>query len=222
LPDKIKKPFASRLRQYIITGLLVVLPLWVTWLVIDFLFGLISAAGGPWIRAFAAVWSGVAPGFSAWLLDPFVQTVGAFVFALVVLYFLGWFASRVIGRQVLAYFNSLIEQIPLVQTIYGSTRKLLAALQQKPGSVQRVVLIEFPTPSMKTVGLVTRTFLDADTGQELAAVYVPTTPNPTSGYLEIVPVKNLVSTDWTLDDAMGFIISGGVVGPHQINYTKSR
>jgi uncharacterized membrane protein len=222
VPDKALKPSASRVRQYLITGLLVVLPLWVTWLVVDFLFGLIFSAGAPWIRAFAQLWSGVAPRFTEWLLNPFIQSVGGFIFVLVVLYFLGWFASRVLGRQALAYFNSLIEQIPFIQTIYGSTRKLLAALQQKPGSVQRVVLIEFPTPQMKTVGLVTRTFLDTDTGQELAAVYVPTTPNPTSGYLEIVPVKNIVSTDWSLDDAMGFIISGGTVGPENVNYTRSR
>ena len=221
MSDQALKPSASRLRQYIITGLLVVLPLWVTWLVIDFLFGLISSAGGPWIRAFARVWSGIAPAFTQWLLNPFIQAIGAFLFVLVVLYFLGWFASRVLGKQALAYFNSIVEQIPFVQTIYGSTRKLLVALQQKPSSVQRVVLIEFPTPSMKTVGLVTRTFLDVDTGKELAAVYVPTTPNPTSGYLEIVPVENIVSTDWTLDDAMGFIISGGTIGPPKINYSKS-
>jgi len=219
--DKALKPSASRLRQYLITGLLVVLPLWVTWLVIDFLFGIISSAGGPWIRAFARLWSDVSPGFTQWLLTPFIQAVCAFLFVLVVLYFLGWFASRVLGKQVLAYFNRLVERIPFVQTIYGATRKLLAALQQKPSNVQRVVLIDFPTSSMKTVGLVTRTFLDSDTGEELAAVYVPTTPNPTSGYLEIVPVKNIVSTDWTLDDAMSFIISGGTIGPTKINYTKN-
>jgi uncharacterized membrane protein len=222
VPDKALKPTTSRIRQYIVTGLLVVLPLWVTWLVMDFLFGLISSAGGPWVRTFARISAGVAPGFTQWLLNPLIQGMGAFLFVLVVLYFLGWFASRVLGRQALAYFNSIVEQIPFVQTIYGSTRKLLIALQQKPSHVQRVVLIEFPTPQMKTVGLVTRTFQDIDTGQELAAVYVPTTPNPTSGYLEIVPVKNIVSTDWSLDDAMNFIISGGTIGPVDINYTKSR
>ena len=221
MSDQVNKPFVSRLRQYVITGLLVVLPLWVTWLVIDFLFGLISSAGGPWIRAFARLWSGVAPAFTQGLLNPYIQAICAFAFVLVVLYFLGWFASRVLGKQALAYFNTVVEQIPFVQTIYGSTRKLLAALQQKPSRVQRVVLIEFPTPSMKTVGLVTRTFFDVDTGQELAAVYVPTTPNPTSGYLEIVPLENVISTDWSLDDAMSFIISGGTVGPNQINYSKS-
>ena len=62
---------------------------------------------------------------------------------------------------------------------------------------------------------------DEQTGEELAAVYVPTTPNPTSGYLEIVPVKNLISTDWKFDDAMTFIISGGAVAPKSIPFATS-
>jgi len=74
---------------------------------------------------------------------------------------------------------------------------------------------------MKTVGFVTQTMIDEDTGQKLAAVYVPTTPNPTSGYLEIVPVEHLVSTDWSMDEAMTFIISGGAVAPERLNYTQS-
>jgi len=83
-----------------------------------------------------------------------------------------------------------------------------------------VVLINFPSPEMKTVGLVTRTFLDANTGRELAAVYVPTTPNPTSGYLEIVPVEHIISTNWTLDEAMTFIVSGGAIAPEAIAFDK--
>jgi uncharacterized membrane protein len=93
-------------------------------------------------------------------------------------------------------------------------------VQQKPDKVQRVVLIPFPTPEMKTVGFVTRVLHDKATGEELAAVYVPTTPNPTSGYLEIVPLKQVVSTDWTVDEAMTFVISGGAVAPDQIHYSK--
>ena len=94
-------------------------------------------------------------------------------------------------------------------------------MQKKPDKVQRVVLIPFPTPEMKTVGFVTRVLQDKDTGLELAAVYVPTTPNPTSGYLEIVPLSHVISTDWTIDEAMTFVISGGAVAPDKINYSKS-
>jgi uncharacterized membrane protein len=85
-----------------------------------------------------------------------------------------------------------------------------------------VVLIEFPSPEMKTVGFVTRTMVDTNTGQELAAVYVPTTPNPTSGYLEIVPIEKLVSTSWSIDEAMSFIISGGAVAPDSVPYEGTK
>ena len=71
---------------------------------------------------------------------------------------------------------------------------------------------------MKTVGFVTRSMTDMKTGKKLVAVYVPTTPNPTNGYLEIVPVEHVVSTDWSVDEAMNFIISGGAVGPEEVDY----
>ena len=112
------------------------------------------------------------------------------------------------------------EQVPIIKIIYGATKKLLVTFQTSPDDVQRVVLIDFPSPEMKTVGLVTRTFEDSDTGRKLAAVYVPTTPNPTSGYLEIVPVEKITATDWTVDEAMTFIVSGGAVTPEHMNFDK--
>jgi uncharacterized membrane protein len=80
-----------------------------------------------------------------------------------------------------------------------------------------VVLIEFPHPGLKAIGLIMRTFADTNSGEELAAVYVPTTPNPTSGYLQIVPVKNLIPTDMTMDQAMAMILSGGVIAPNAMS-----
>ena len=215
-----RKPFASRIRNYAITGILVVLPIWVTWLVFDFLLQLVSSAGGPLMRALAVGAAARFPVLGRWLLVPWIQTVGTIVLVLLVLSILGWAATRVIGRQVLIFLEDVINRIPLAQTIYGATKKLLTTFQQGPDRVQRVVLIEFPSPKMKTVGLVTRTFFDEDTGQELAAVFVPTTPNPTSGYLEIIPLAGVISTDWTIDDALAFIISCGAVGPNKINYSK--
>ena len=100
-------------------------------------------------------------------------------------------------------------------------KKLLDMLQTEPGSTQRVVLIDFPHRDMKSVGLVTRVIKEHGTDRELAAVYVPTTPNPTSGYLEIVPVELLTPTDWTVDQAMSFIISGGAVAPSSVPFTRA-
>lgn len=206
-------------RRYIIAGILTVIPIWLTVVVFDFILRQLSAIGAPWVRALSRTLQVVAPNVSQWLLDPWFQSAVAVLLTLVAVYLLGWAATQVLGRRLLSLFDSIMERIPMVQTVYGSTKKLVAALQKKPDNLQRVVLINFPTENMKTVGLVTRVFRDADTGRELAAVYVPTTPNPTSGYLEIVPVENLVSTDWTVDEAMTFVISGGSVAPDRINYT---
>ena len=126
---------------------------------------------------------------------------------------MGWLAHRVIGRRVLDAFDRLLTRIPVVQTIYGGTKKLMAVLQNKPTGLQRVVLVDFPRRGMKVVGFVTRILIEEGTGREMAAVYIPTTPNPTGGYLELVPVNELTPTDWTMDQAMAFIISGGAVAP---------
>ena len=134
---------------------------------------------------------------------------------------LGFIASRVIGKRLISWVDTLMDQIPFVKTIYGASRKLIISLERKPDGIQRVVLIEFPHKEMKVVGFVTRTFDDESTGRKLAAVYVPTTPNPTSGYLEIVPIEKLVSTNWSVDEAMTFIVSGGAVAPDKIYYEES-
>ena len=133
--------------------------------------------------------------------------------ALLALYSIGAIASRVIGVRLIGYFEGLIERIPFVQTIYSATKKLVTVLQQKPDGTARVVLIEFPHAGMRAIGLVMRVMKDSVTGEDLAAVYVPTTPNPTSGYLEIVAVKDMVPTDMTMDQAMTMIISGGAISP---------
>jgi uncharacterized membrane protein len=118
-----------------------------------------------------------------------------------------------IGQRLLHAFDSILQRIPLVQTIYGGTKKLMTVLQNKPSGAQRVVLVDFPRKGMKVVGFVTRVMKEEGTQREMAAVYIPTTPNPTGGYLEVVPLEELTPTDWTMDQAMAFIISGGAVAP---------
>ena len=138
---------------------------------------------------------------------------------LAVILLAGWLARRVVGQRLLRWFEAVVARIPLASLIYGSARKLLDILQTQPDGTQRVVLIDFPHDQMKSVGFVTRVIREQGTGRELAAVYVPTTPNPTSGYLEIVPVEKITPTDWTVDQAMSFIISGGAVSPDTIPFS---
>ncbi len=216
-----KKPQIPNIQRYLIAGVITAIPIWITWLVFDFIFRQLSRLGLPWVRAFFNGIGQYLPELSQWLLQSWFQYILSVVITVAALYLLGWFATRVIGLKILAWMDILINKIPLLQTIYGSTKKLLTVLQQKPEKLHRVVLIEFPSQHMKTVGFVTRVMIDEHTGQELAAVYVPTTPNPTSGYLEIVPVENLISTNWTMEEAMTFIISGGAIAPAKISYYKN-
>ena len=159
------------------------------------------------------------PRMYSWLAEPWVQTAIALFATVLFIMVIGALARRVVGQKLLAWFEAAIARVPLAKTIYGSARQLLDLLQTKPDGTQRVVLIDFPHNEMKSVGFVTRVIKEHGTGRELAAVYVPTTPNPTSGYLEIVPVEKMTPTDWTVDQAMSFIISGGAVAPDTIPFS---
>lgn len=203
------------LQRYLITGLLTFIPLWLTWVVFAFIFSFLSHVGAPVVAALFAGLSAVYPGAATWLSQVWFQSIIAFIATVLALYLLGFAANRVFGQRLLGALDSMIERIPLVHSIYGGTKKLMSLMQTKPAGTQRVVLIGFPTPEMKTFGFVTRVFRNPH-GRELAAVYVPTTPNPTGGYLEIVPVEDLIATDWSVDQAMAFIISGGAIGPEAL------
>jgi len=218
MPETIKHPFLRKAQRYILAGVLTVIPIWFTYAVFEFFLRHLSKIGLPWAKALSRQIEQSWPQLAEWLLADWFQNTLAVVLTITALYLLGWIATRVIGRRILDLFEFFIHRIPLVQSVYGAIKKFISVLQTKPDEVQRVVLIEFPSRQMKTVGFVTRVLTDENTGKQLAAVYVPTTPNPTSGYLEIVPVENLVATDWSMDEAMTFIISGGAIAPDHIKY----
>jgi uncharacterized membrane protein len=208
----------QRLQRLFLTGLLTLLPIWLTWVVVKFVFGLLSDISRPLIGPALHSIALNDPTRWAWLDDPWVQTALAVLATVAVVLLSGWLARRVFGQRLLRWFEALVSRIPLASTVYGSARKLFDILQTQPDGTQRVVLIDFPHRGVKAVGFVTRILREDGTGRELAAVYVPTTPNPTGGYLELVPVEDLTPTDWSVDQAMTFIISGGAVAPDRIPF----
>lgn len=212
----------KKLQTYFLTGLLTLLPIWLVFIVFKFVFGLLSDLSQPVIAPLSLHLSTSNPMMFAWLSESWAQTAIGIVFTLVFIICMGILTRRVIGQRLIAWLEAMISKVPLANTVYSSARKLLDILQTKPDGTQRVVLINFPHENMKSIGFVTRVLLDELTGEELAAVYVPTTPNPTSGYLEIVPVAQLTMTDWTADQAMSFIISGGAVAPDKIPFSKQK
>ncbi len=214
-----QRPQRPSFQKVFLTGVLTLLPIWLTWVVVKFVFVLLSDTSRPVIGPLLHDFAMSDQRALGWLDQPWVQTAFALLATLAVILLSGLMARRVLGQRLLRWFEALIGRIPLASTIYGSARKLLDILQTQPDGTQRVVLIDFPHTEMKSVGFVTRVLREHGTGRELAAVYVPTTPNPTSGYLEIVPVEKITPTDWTVDQAMSFIISGGAVSPDTIPFS---
>jgi len=207
----------SNLRSLFVTGLLTLLPLWLTWVVFKFVFGMLSDSSRPWIGPLLTNVAEHSPSLS-WLADSWALTaIGVVATVLIILAF-GLLARRVAGQRLLSWFEAAIRRIPLAKTVYGSSRQLLDLMSSPQGNGQRVVLVSFPHPGVKAVGFVTRTLRDDATSRQLASVFVPTTPNPTGGYLLVVPVEELTATDWTVDQAMTFIISGGAVTPPSMPY----
>ncbi len=214
------RPQLRRLQRYLLVGVLTAAPLWITWLVFDFVFSQLSKAGAPWVIALARALRSWTPELSDFLLESWFQSLLAVLFTLLVLGALGWIATKVVGQRLIALFEALLQQIPLVAAIYGGVKRFLAVVKEQPAGVERIVLINFPSPEMKAVGFVTRVMTDESTGEQLAVVYVPTSPNPTSGYIEIVPLDKIVPTDWTFDQAMSFVITGGANAPDRVRFYR--
>jgi uncharacterized membrane protein len=139
--------------------------------------------------------------------------------ALVLLYFLGFFVhSRLRGAV-----DWVLLRVPVISGVYDGVRNVFRALDQHRGQArpQRVVLVQFPHPGMRIPAFVTATCRDVETQKLLLCVYVPTSPMPTSGYFLIVPEDEVTELDWTPEQALQTIISGGLTAPPEIRYFKS-
>lgn len=208
-----KRFYEANFQNNLLAGLLTIIPLVVVWLVFSYLLAILAKAGRPMANALANFLAQDFPALAPWARNEMLRSIVGVLVALLILYVIGAVAGRVVGQKLIEWFERGIARIPLVETIYSAAKKLIDVLHQKPGGNQRVVLIDFPHEGAKTIGFVMRTFPDARTGEEIAAVYVPTAPNPTSGYLQLLPLSKLTPTDMGTDQAMTMILSGGAVTP---------
>lgn len=206
----------SRLQSKLILGLLTILPLAVVWYVLSFLIGLLSWAGRPLVDLILQNFGVPNEGQGSWIYNEYVATALAVILSLWIIYIVGAVASNVLGARLIAWVSGLLNRVPIVKQVYGAVQKLIQSLSHKPDGVQRVVLLPFPSEDLRAIGFVTKTFTDAATGTEMAAVYMPTAVNPTCGYLEIIAIDKCIPTDLTGDQAMNMILSGGATAPDQI------
>ncbi len=226
------------IRGRLVAGVLIVIPLAVTGILLRFVYGVALIVGATlanygwwaylWATAMdekleeAARLSG--SGETGKLLvnpeDPtWYEVTIAIGLTVLLLYLLGWLGSNVVGRRLIDAVEGLFERIPLVDTVYGAMKRMVQALSgigKADEEAKRVVLVDFPHENMKAIAFMTNTLVDLTTSRKMATVYVPTTPNPTSGYMEIVPVERITMTDWTMDEALSMILSGGATAPPDV------
>jgi uncharacterized membrane protein len=197
------------IRRTFLAGLLILLPLFVTYVLIAFLFDLFVGVGAPVVHALFSVF-GADPFF--W---PVMLPVVNLVLALSVIFLLGLVGANIIGRRILGAFERLLLRLPLVRTIYSSAKQVVETFQGPGRNFQRVVLVEYPRKGLWSLALVAteqRDTLHLVPGNKVLTVFVPTTPNPTSGYLVIVAPEDVIDVDFSVEEAFKFIISGGIIG----------
>ena len=213
------KPVLGRplraLQRNILAGIITIGPLFVTYLIFSFLLGTLAKAGLPVVQLLATIFP------EGWLSLPWLQSSLAILLTLAVLFVVGRVTSLVIGQQAFSLFEAALERLPVVAKIYTSVRQLLDSMMAKKDSGQRVVLVDFPIMGQKSIGFLTRTMTDATTGQVLAAVLLPNAINPTSAFLQILPIERVTETDLTMEQAMSMLMTGGAVGPDILQFSPS-
>ena len=198
------------MKKYFITGLLIWIPLVITIWVLKVIFDALdqSLLLLP-IEARTESWLGVhIPGLGA-------------VLTILVLFVTGVFATNFFGAQLVQLWHAVLHRIPVVNSIYSSVKQISDTLFSSSGQAfRKALLVQWPHPGMWTIAFLTGTpggdvvnHLPAD----CVAVYVPTTPNPTGGYFVIVQRKDVIELDMTVDQALKYVISMGVVPPHDNN-----
>lgn len=198
-------------RRTFLTGLVVLTPVLVTVWVVRLVLQTVTGAVTPTVRALIHMLHIE----QDWV--QFLAPLLGLVLSGVVICLLGLLAGNVLGRQLIAMLERLLMQIPVVRGVYSATRQFLRTFSgDKTKAFNKVVLFEYPRKGLWTMGLLTgetRGEVQDRSSQPMVSVFVPTTPNPTSGWLIFVPKTDLVELTMSVDDAFKMIISGGVLTP---------
>jgi len=204
-----------RLRNRLIAGLFVLLPIYITYAVVRWLYVILyDYAIGP-IAAVIREYSFKDAAIPGYFLHGLSVVLAMFV-VLSILMIAGVFAkSRIVSAT-----EWVLKKVPGVNLIYRVVSNVFDALSRSAETpdFQRVVLIEFPHPGLKAPAFVTSECTDSVTGKTLLCVYVPTTPVPTSGYMLLVPEENVVALDWNLEQTLQAVVSGGITVPKKVRW----
>jgi len=201
----------SALRRYLISGLLVWIPIWVTFLLIRFLVRILNSA-----------YSAIPLQFHLTNLIGFDIPGIGIIFTLLLLILTGMVAANFIGKKLVGLWDSLINRIPLVRSVYSAVKQVMDTMFSAKGQAfRKVLLVEYPRKGLWSIAFqtgnggdeVNQLINQAEGKQEVITLFIPTTPNPTSGFLMMAPRDSVYELDMSVDQGLKFIISLGVVQP---------
>lgn len=195
-----RKQVGKKLRAQFITGILIVVPIVAAILILRWLF-----------LTFDNILQPVAES----LLGYSIPGLGLGI-TVVLIYLTGVVAMNVIGRRLIGYGESLLARVPLFRYLYTGIKQILQSFATpREGGFLQVVLVEFPKKGMRAIGFVTSES-SVESGEKLLSVFIPTSPNPTSGYLEIVKENDIIKTNISIDDALKMVLSAGKVSLQEV------
>ena len=189
--------FATRMAS----GIVALIPILITFAVLRWVFNITAGILLPVIDDVVGGW------------PPLAEAALAVLILLALVYLLGEIAAHVVGRRILALVEALVLRLPLVKTIYSVSKQVVGAFQgQGSKAFKSVAYVDFPHPGLKSVAFVTSDFVKPD-GSEWSTIFIPTTPNPTTGFLQIVERGKLERTGMTVEEGIKMIMSLGVLKP---------
>lgn len=220
-------------RTRVMAGLIVVLPIYVTVVVVRFVFELMRDSSqwvvyglleGHWISLLPESWGVTWNGFpSEELQGPRIQwgiALFSVILTVIILYMIGLLTANIVGTRILTFFERLVDRVPLVKTAYRLPQQILATFAARgddaPGKYERVVLVPFPSADVRSVGFVTGTRVDRITGEELCTVFIACTP-PTTGFVFLLKRSALMELDWSMEDAFQAVMSAGILMPREVS-----
>jgi len=200
--NKKKRNFLISFRNYFITGIVVLIPIGITVYLTLFIINISSQILPKEINPNHYLPYNV-PGLEI-------------IISIILITFIGWLSLSFLGRRVLSLFNSLLKRIPILRTIYSAISQMTESFRSNNNSSKNVVLIEYPRKGTWAVGFATKDNageIKKKLNRNLVNVFVPTTPNPTSGFLLMYPKEDLIYLDMSFEEASRFIVSAGTSNP---------
>ncbi|HAU3942040.1 TPA: DUF502 domain-containing protein [Legionella pneumophila] len=195
---------SKSIRSYLFAGLVVWLPILVTLVILRFIVDLLDQTIALLPKAYQP----------AQLLGFHLPGLGV-VLSLILLIITGLFATNFLGQRLVSWSESILDRIPLVRSIYNATKQVInTILSTNSQAFRKVLLVEYPRKGLWSLAFqtgITAQEINQHTGTEMLSIFVPTTPNPTSGFLMVVPKSDVIELSMTIDEALKFIITLGVL-----------